>query len=116
VKAHVSDLVRVRGGEEKKKSTKKVRIGVDIPIATPMWEVKVIGLRVEEALPVVEKAIDEALLGGLPSINIIHGRGTGRLKQAVRDYLSRHPLVRDFHGSDPSRGGEAVTEVELATD
>ena len=76
----------------------------------------VVGLRVDDALPVVERAVDEAVLGGLSSLNIIHGKGTGRLKQAIWEHLSGHSLVQGFHVADISFGGEGVTVVELAAD
>lgn len=116
VKAHASDIELVSDAREEKKSSKKERIGLEIPITHPRWEVKIIGLRVDEALPIVERAIDEAVLAGLTSISIIHGRGTGRLKKAVRDYLAKNKLVREFHSGDFHGGGEAVTVVELAFD
>jgi len=116
VKPHASDTEMVESSVEEKNPSKKERIGIDIPLTNPRWEVKIIGLRVDEAIPVVEKAIDEAILGGLTSINIIHGRGTGRLKKAVREYLAGCVMVRGFLGGDPNSGGEAVTIVELASE
>jgi DNA mismatch repair protein MutS2 len=116
VRTNAEDLVLLDEGSEQKNASKKKQIGVDIPAVTPQWEVKVIGLRVEEALPIVEKALDKALVGGLRSISIIHGKGTGRLRQAVRDYLSQHALVRSFRSEDIRGGGEGVTVVELVSE
>jgi DNA mismatch repair protein MutS2 len=92
------------------------QIRVDIPPVSPKWELNVIGLRVEDALPIVEKALDEALLGGLPSLNIIHGKGTGRLKKAIWEYLSGHALVKDFRLGDIRAGGAGVTVVDLVSE
>ena len=50
-------------------------------------EVNIIGLRVEEALPRVDKALDDAILTGTAKLNIVHGVGTGTLKRAVREFL-----------------------------
>jgi len=116
VRADAEDLLIVDRGPTKKNSSKKKQIGVDIPLAVPGWETNVIGLRVEEALPIVEKALDEALLAGLDTITIIHGKGTGRLKKGIWEYLSDHPLVGDFRAGDPRVGGEGVTIVELVTE
>jgi DNA mismatch repair protein MutS2 len=69
---------------------------------------------VDEALPVVEKSLDQAQMGGLKSLTIIHGIGTGRLRQAIRGYLSEDFRVKDFHGLEGRAGGEGVTMVELA--
>ncbi len=77
------------------------------------WEVNVIGLRVEEALPVVDKSLDDALLAGLPRLAIIHGAGTGRLRDAIREFLREHRAVRGVAAGDPAHGGAGVTLVDL---
>lgn len=83
----------------------------EIPSASR--EVKIVGLRVEEALPLVDKAIDEAFLGGLRELEVIHGAGTGRLRRAVREHLQRHDFVENFAPGGPGRGGDGVTVVEV---
>lgn len=114
--ADSDDLVVLNPTPAKKSASKMGQVGVDIPSANPRWEVNVIGFRVEDALPVVEKALDEALLAGLPSLTVIHGKGTGRLKRAVWEYLTGHSLVKDFHAAEARFGGEGVTEVELVSE
>ncbi|RME65547.1 MAG: endonuclease MutS2, partial [Nitrospirae bacterium] len=74
-------------------------------------ELNIIGLRVDEAIPVVERYLNEAALSGIPSATIIHGRGTGRLAKAVREHLSGHPLVKGSRPGTDEEGGEAVTVV-----
>jgi len=69
----------------------------------------VVGLRVEEALPLVDRLLDQATLHGQERVDIIHGMGTGRLKQAVREHLKHHALVKAVHG-DLNPG---VTLVDL---
>lgn len=113
IRADVEDLTILEMEPRKKNASKMSRFEVDIPFARPRREVNVVGLRVHEALPVVDRAVDEASLGGLTSITIIHGKGTGRLKEAVRDHLSRHALVKGVRGSDPLGGGDGVTIVDL---
>ncbi len=75
--------------------------------------VNVIGMRVDEALPLVDKAIDHALIRGLEHIEIIHGLGTGRLKEAIRKHLKEHSYVKHFGSDEQSRGGAGVTQVEI---
>ncbi|VAX27708.1 Recombination inhibitory protein MutS2, partial [hydrothermal vent metagenome] len=72
-----------------------------------------IGQRVDPALSVLERYLNDASIAGLGSVKIIHGIGTGRLSSAIRDYLNGHPLVRDFRKGDEDEGGEAVTVVYL---
>ena len=76
-------------------------------------ELNVIGLTVEEALPVVDKFIDQALLHGLEKIRIIHGIGSGRLRNAIGKYLNTHRGVKLFVPGEAQRGGSGVTVVEL---
>ena len=86
-------------------------IHYEIPAAAR--ELKVIGLRVEEALPRVDRALDEAFLAGLKELEVIHGAGTGRLRKAIREHLREHALVKAFLPGGPGRGGDGVTVVEI---
>ena len=79
----------------------------------PAREVNVIGLRVDEALPVVDKSLDDAILAGFSRVAIIHGTGTGRLRAAIREFLKTHRSVRSVTGGDPAHGGAGVTFVDL---
>jgi DNA mismatch repair protein MutS2 len=72
------------------------------------------GLRAEEARLKLEEFLDRAVRDGYSSIRVIHGRGTGVLKNVVREQLSLHPLARSFDDEAPQRGGAGVTTVELA--
>ena len=69
------------------------------------------GRRVEEALPLLEKYLDDAILAGLGSVRINHGRGTGTLRSVVHQYLKSHPQVRGFHLAPQHEGGDGVTIV-----
>jgi DNA mismatch repair protein MutS2 len=76
-------------------------------------QLNVIGLTVEDALPKVDKFIDQALLHGLEKIQIIHGVGSGRLREAIGKYLHGHQGVKGFTPGDTMRGGRGITVVEL---
>ena len=84
-------------------------------------ELDIRGLRVDEALEVLIAYIDDALMVNAEMVTILHGTGTGALKQVVRDYLSeRQKTMRklrsgdiSFHDGDPDRGGAGITVVEL---
>jgi DNA mismatch repair protein MutS2 len=76
-------------------------------------ELNLLGKRVDEALPQVDKWLDEAVMVGLARLRIVHGKGTGALRKAVAELLKGHPHVRD-HGPAPlEEGGVGVTVVEL---
>ncbi len=95
--------------EERKKAS------IDFQIPEAPREINLIGLRVEDALPLVDKAIDKAFLAGLKELVIIHGAGTGRLRQAIRQHVQSHALVKSFLPGDPSQGGNGVTVVEIGS-
>jgi DNA mismatch repair protein MutS2 len=71
------------------------------------------GQTVEEALEQLDRYLDAAALAGLPWAHIVHGKGTGALRQAVRDFLRRHPLVRSSRPGEDGEGGDGVTVVVL---
>jgi DNA mismatch repair protein MutS2 len=76
-------------------------------------ELSLLGLRLEEALGQLRRQIDAAVLSGLTSFAVIHGKGDGILQKGVHDYLSTEPLVEDFYFSRPELGGFGRTEVIL---
>ena len=84
-------------------------------------ELDIRGLRVDEALEVLIAYVDDALMVNAEQVTILHGTGTGALKQVVRDYLAeRQKSMRrfksgdiTFHDGDPDRGGAGITIIEL---
>jgi DNA mismatch repair protein MutS2 len=74
---------------------------------------KLLGLTVEEALEEIEKTLNKAFLEGIPKVYLVHGHGTGRLKENIKEYLKNHPLVKNFKFADLMEGGTGVTIVYL---
>ncbi len=72
------------------------------------------GHTVDEALPVVERYLDDAFRAALPEARIIHGKGTGTLRRVVRETLAKHPFVSSYEEAQRELGGEGVTIVKLA--
>jgi len=101
------EMTPVNGGA-KRAAEGSVSHGRHLP---PEWlpSLNLVGLRVDEALPLVDRLIDQAMLHGTEKVDIIHGVGTGRLKAAVWDHLKRHRAVKAVHGDD----NPGVTVVEL---
>lgn len=81
-------------------------------VSTPT-ELNLLGRRVDEALDAIEKFLDDALLAGHKKVRIVHGKGTGKLRQAIHDYLRTHPQVYAFELAPPSEGGDGVTIAYL---
>ncbi|VXB48363.1 homologous recombination factor [Bacillus mycoides] len=71
------------------------------------------GERYEDAMMRVEKYLDDAQLASYPRVSIIHGKGTGALRQGVQDYLKKHRGVKTYRYGDMGEGGLGVTVVEL---
>jgi len=68
---------------------------------------------VDEALPRLDQYLYEAYVAGIPSIRVVHGKGTGTLRRVIREWLPRHQLVKSFRPAEPEEGGGGVTIVEL---
>jgi DNA mismatch repair protein MutS2 len=71
------------------------------------------GARVDEALAALERYLEDASLAGLAKVTVIHGMGTGALRDAVRTDSAAHPLVRTVRPGERGEGGDGVTVVEL---
>jgi len=83
------------------------------PSLTAATEISLIGLRVSEAEPLLVKALDDAVLADLPYLRVVHGKGTGALRQFVHEVLSSDPRVKRFGFAPSNQGGSGVTVVEF---
>lgn len=78
-------------------------------------EINLIGKRVEPALEELDSYIDQALLSHRREVRVVHGHGTGRLRQAVRDHLRGHSAVASVRSGAPNEGGNGATVIVLRT-
>jgi DNA mismatch repair protein MutS2 len=78
-----------------------------------LYELDLHRMTVDEALFACDKFLRDAQNTGLYQVIIIHGKGTGILRDAVSRYLSRHPMVRSYRYGRKEEGGEGVTVAEL---
>ena len=76
-------------------------------------ELLLLGKTSDEARDLVEQYLDDAFMAGLANVRLIHGKGTGALRKAVRGLLSGHPLVESFRDGEPSEGGAGATVAVL---
>ena len=74
-------------------------------------EINLIGLRVEQANIDLSKFVDNALLNGLDQIRIIHGFGTGALREMTHNYLKKNKHVKEYHFAEYNQGGQGATIV-----
>ena len=114
VRTRLNELEAVGGPPPEEKPRREVPAqsgGADL--STPGVELDLRGQRVGDALIALARRLDSAFLAGVPFIRIIHGKGTGRLRQAVREALGGHPHVKEFEGGHEKEGGEGVTVAKL---
>jgi DNA mismatch repair protein MutS2 len=84
-----------------------------IASASPQVELSLRGMRMEEALETLRHQLDAAVLSGLGSFSVVHGKGDGILQKAVHDFLKTQTVVADYYFSRPELGGFGRTEVAL---
>jgi DNA mismatch repair protein MutS2 len=113
--------VRVQQSNLERRGPRKTEQPQERPISvasrpSPGVELDLRGQRVEEILPRLDKYLDDAFLSGLPFVRIIHGKGTGTLRQVVREELHNHPLVKSFRAGQQGEGGSGVTIAYLNGD
>ena len=116
VRARLSDLRLSSEPEEAKieKSPGKTHAAItsEYPVS-PALELDLRGKHADDAGEALDRYLDAAYLAGLPWVRIIHGKGTGRLREMVRQALQSHPHVRSFEAGGDTEGGEGVTVVKL---
>jgi DNA mismatch repair protein MutS2 len=124
VRARLADVEAI-GGEQPATTVAQPEIsGVQTAISgphtailpeSPGIELDLRGRRAEDALDDLEHYLDAAFLAGLPWVRLIHGKGTGKLRQVVRERLSQHPHVKSFEAGGDKEGGEGVTVAKMAS-
>jgi DNA mismatch repair protein MutS2 len=110
MRVKVQNLRLTRAHPSPRKIEGDVHLAGAEPTAT---EIDLRGMNGDEALPLVDKFIDTAMLAGLHRIDIIHGKGTGALRRKVTEFLATHPRVKSFHLAEWNEGGTGATVVEL---
>ncbi|MBI2757586.1 MAG: endonuclease MutS2 [Chloroflexi bacterium] len=81
---------------------------------SPGMEVSLRGKMVEDGLDELEQYLEKAYAAGLPFVRIVHGKGTGKLREAVREHLKKHPYISSFEEARDNEGGAGVTIARLA--
>ncbi len=117
VRARLSDLVRKSDkqtvDDRPKTAANQSSSVVHRQSSSPGMEVDLRGLMADDALDKMERYLEQAFLSGLPFVRIIHGKGTGRLRQAVREALRGHEYVGTFEEGGSTEGGEGVTVAKM---
>ena len=112
-KVHISDLVLIdeaviTGPSISRTSSGKSKLSKAATIST---EINLLGKTVDEAVAELDKYLDDAYLSHLPSVRVVHGKGTGALRKGIHNYLRRQKHVADFHLAEFGEGDAGVTIV-----
>jgi DNA mismatch repair protein MutS2 len=107
---------RPQAAEGRRRNVSRVPRPSTVPVrdltgSTP--EVHLIGQHLEEAVDAAEKALDQALLSGASHLRLVHGHGTGRLRDGLREHFRKHGAVASLRAGDRSEGGNGATILEL---
>lgn len=113
IKANVSSLMYIGETVAEKKNKSNVGLLRSKKALNVSTSINVIGKNLDDAIAEVEKYLDDAYVGGLFEVTIIHGRGEGILKNGIRDLLKRHQFVDSFRKGTYEDGGEGVTVVKF---
>ncbi len=110
-KVHISDLMLIdepviTGGGFSKTSSGKIKMSKSSTVHT---EINLLGKTVDEAIAELDKYLDDAYLAHLPSVRIVHGKGTGALRKGVQNYLRTQRIVEEFHQAAFGEGDAGVT-------
>jgi MutS2 family protein len=117
LKTGLDELARIEctlipSSQAPKGSSSKINVTTSESLGS-LSSLNLIGLTVDEAIPLVEKFIDNALLYEIKKLRIIHGIGTGRLRLSIHQFLQNHSRIGKFFLGPPFEGGAGVTIVEL---
>ena len=112
VKVHISQLKRVDEQKESLEKINRVRVA-GVKTSSVKLDLDIRGLNVEEALDIVDKYVDDAVIAGLHEVTLIHGKGTGTLRKAIHIHLRGHAHVESYRLGKYGEGEDGVTIVEL---
>lgn len=114
-KVSLNDLVlieeeTINTGKMQRSSSGKLKMSKSYSIST---EINLLGRTVDEALSELDKYLDDAYLAHLPSVRVVHGKGTGALRNAVHNYLRKNRVVKSYRLGEYGEGDAGVTIVEF---
>jgi DNA mismatch repair protein MutS2 len=107
------DAAAAGGGRRPARPAAQASRHADAPGRSVAAELLLLGKTTDEARDLVEKYLDDAFLAGLAHVRLVHGKGTGALRKAVRGLLQEHPLVESFRDGEPAEGGAGATVAAL---
>jgi len=112
MKVKLDEVVKVQSEEEKQQTVKTGRM-VKLRTKSIKPSIDLRGMNLDEAIMEIDKYLDDAYLSGLNEVSIIHGKGTGILREGIKQYLKSHKHVKEFRIGNFNEGGDGVTIVSF---
>ncbi|MBO3092246.1 endonuclease MutS2 [Schleiferilactobacillus harbinensis] len=109
MKVPTDELTKVEVPEDKEPKRHIVNVSNRGPAISPTLDLR--GKRYEEAMHDLDQYMDEALLANYPTVTIIHGKGTGAIRNGVQEYLKQHRQIKSYKYAPPEAGGDGATIV-----
>jgi DNA mismatch repair protein MutS2 len=116
IRARLDELGPPRGEQVRADAPTPRASTITLRSEAPPAELQLRGKTVDDALMELERRLDAAYSAGLPFLRVVHGKGTGRLREAIRETLRGHPYVASIESGGAREGGEGVTVVHLVTE
>ncbi len=113
MKAKVNDIVKIKSEEEKAVVVKTEKM-VKLRTKTVKPSIDLRGLNLDQAFTEIDKYLDDAYLSGLNEVSLIHGKGTGVLRDGIKQYLKTNKIVKSFRIGGFNEGGNGVTIVSFS--
>ncbi|HBB29210.1 MAG TPA: endonuclease MutS2 [Clostridiales bacterium] len=112
MKVKLDEVVKIQSEEEKQQTVKTGRM-VKLRTKSVKPSIDLRGMNLDEAIMEIDKYLDDAYLSGLNEVSIIHGKGTGILREGIKQYLKSHKHVKEFRIGNFNEGGDGVTIVSF---
>ena len=112
MKAKSDELLKIQSEEEKQQTVKTNKM-VKLRSKSVKPSIDLRGMNMDEAIMETDKYLDDAYLSGLNEITVIHGKGTGILREGIKQYLKSHRHVKEFRTGNFNEGGDGVTIVSF---
>ncbi len=112
MKVKLDEVVKIQSEEEKQQTVKTGRM-VKLRTKSVKPSIDLRGMNLDEAIMEIDKYLDDAYLSGLNEVSIIHGKGTGILREGIKQYLKSHKHVKEFRLGNFNEGGDGVTIVSF---
>jgi len=112
IRVELYNLDLISGAVVEKKNVTAAPTGA-FKVDSPGIELSLRGKTVDEALESLDAYLDRAYMAGLPYVRVVHGKGTGKLRDAVRREIKGHTQISRFEPGGPSEGGDGVTIIYL---